>query len=133
MNRILICDDHPFITRLLQLTLTKVGYSVESCCDGLAAWQSAERQAPGLIISDYQMPRMDGLGLLNRLRSDVRTAEVPFILLTAKGFELSESQLRLNWRTAALVSKPFSPKQIVALARQLLPTADEHRLTSAAT
>ena len=126
MSRILICDDHPFITRLLQLTLTKAGFAVESCPDGLAAWQAAQREVPLLMISDCQMPRMDGLGLLKCIRSDERTSEIPFILLSAKGFELSEMKLRQDWRIAALVSKPFSPREILHLVTRLVPGAAKH-------
>ena len=64
---------------------------------------------------------MNGLGLLRCIRSDERMSEVPFILLTAKGFELSEMQLRQDWRIAGLVSKPFSPREILQLVCRLIP------------
>ena len=88
--RIHVCDDEPHIVLAVSLKFSKAGFQVSTANDGQAAWESIQRQPPQLLITDLQMPRLDGLGLIKRLRADPVLHELPVILLTAKGFELEE-------------------------------------------
>ena len=118
--RIHICDDEPHIVLAVSLKFSKAGFQVTSASDGQAAWESIQRQPPQLLITDLQMPRLDGLGLIKRLRADPALHDLPVILLTAKGFELEEDELRHEYGVNHVLCKPFSPRELVALANTLL-------------
>ena len=121
--RILVCDDEPHITCTLALRLRKAGYEVEVAENGLVAWELIERAAPDLVISDCQMPVMDGLELCRRIRNDYRFVQVPIVLLTAKAYELPTKVLQREPDVSAVLSKPFSPRDMVQLVQVL--TGDE--------
>ena len=121
MSWILACDDHPHITRLVELTLQKAGWDVTCCSDGSEAWQLLQQESPpALIITDYQMPQLDGLSLIRQLREQPRLAQIPVILLTAKGFELSEPILKRSLQIESILVKPFSPRLLRKAVAELL-------------
>lgn len=118
--RVVVCDDEPHITRAVALKLRKAGFDAETHPDGRSAWESAAANPPELVVTDCQMPRMSGLEFLRAMRSDPATASVPVIMLTGKGFELNEPDLRAKFGRVRLFPKPFSPRQLLATAEQLL-------------
>ncbi|NMC21499.1 MAG: response regulator [Thermogutta sp.] len=117
---ILLCDDEPAILKAAEFKLRGAGFRVITAGDGEAAWEAACRESPDLIISDCQMPRLDGIGLLRKLRADARFAGLPVIMLTAKGFELDGQRLREDLGVMHVMAKPFSPREILARAKALL-------------
>ncbi len=117
---ILLCDDEPAILKAAEFKLCSAGLRVLTANDGEAAWEIVCRDYPDLVISDCQMPRLDGIGLLRRLRGDARFAALPVILLTAKGFELDKSQLQDELNVMDVLPKPFSPREILARATAIL-------------
>jgi len=118
-GRILVCDDELHIVRTISLRLRKAGFEVETAEDGLEAWESIQRSAPDLLVTDCQMPHMDGLELCTKIRSDFRYADMPIILLTAKAFELPNRVLRKELQIQAMISKPFSPRGLLRLVTLL--------------
>jgi DNA-binding response OmpR family regulator len=66
------------------------------------------------------MPRLSGLGLAERIRQTSRTADLPIIMLSAKGFELSQDQLRAQYGIHCLMAKPFSPRELFARVEAVL-------------
>jgi CheY-like chemotaxis protein len=125
---VLLCDDELPILRAVEFKLKKVGFSVKIAQNGEAAWSIIQESVPDLIVSDYQMPVLDGLELAKRVRQNPNTQRVPFILLTGKGFELDHEELRLRLGITRVLSKPFSPRELVEHAMQILqgaPCGDE--------
>ena len=121
-----VCDDEPHIVLAVSLKFTKSGFRVTSDNNGQSAWESILRDPPQLVVTDLQMPRMDGLELIQRMRSDPNLKDIPVILLTAKGFELDEDELRSEYRIQQVLPKPFSPRELVAIANSLLEAALTH-------
>jgi len=119
-ERIVICDDESHITRAISMKLTKGGFSVEAVSDGQFALEAIQREIPALVITDCQMPRMDGLELIRRLRSDAATSDLPVLLLTAKGFELDQNVLKNELGVAEIIVKPFSPRELLKTVQELL-------------
>lgn len=117
--RVLVCDDEPHITCTISLRLRKAGFEVETAEHGQAALELIERSPPDLLISDCQMPVMDGLELCRRIRDDYRFAHMPIVLLTAKAYELPTKVLQRDLDISAVVSKPFSPRDMLQLVRVL--------------
>jgi two-component system, OmpR family, alkaline phosphatase synthesis response regulator PhoP len=112
-KRVLLCDDEIHILRAAEFKLKRAGYDVEIAGNGEEAWQIIERQAPDMLITDCQMPRLDGLGLVERVRNNPATAAMPIFMLTAKGFELSHDEMAEKWNVMAVIAKPFSPRELL--------------------
>jgi two-component system, OmpR family, alkaline phosphatase synthesis response regulator PhoP len=119
-KRVLLCDDEIHILRAAEFKIKRAGYSVRTAGDGEEAWQLIQDQVPDLLITDCQMPRLDGLGLVRRMREDCRTADVPVFMLTAKGYELSHEQLASELDVLAVIAKPFSPRELLKRVDSIL-------------
>lgn len=122
-HRILLVDDELHILRAAEYKFKRAGYEVLCAFDGEEAWQVIQRDRPELVISDYQMPRLDGLGLVKRIRECPETASLPVLLLTAKGYDLARDQQAEALGVAGILGKPFSPRELLALTESLLSGA----------
>lgn len=119
--RVVACDDHAHITCTLEMVLRKAGFVVETFPSGELALEAIRRETPALIITDCQMPGgMDGLQLCRTVRGECQLWDVPIIMLTSKGYELSESMLRRDLQISALIGKPFSPRELIKLVQTLV-------------
>ena len=121
-----VCDDEPHIVLAVSLKFAKAGFRVTSDNNGQSAWESILRDPPQLLITDLQMPLLDGLGLIKKVRAHAELKEIPVILLTAKGFELDEAELQDEYGVQHVICKPFSPRELVAIANSLLGTVVAH-------
>jgi CheY-like chemotaxis protein len=111
-GKILVVDDEKHIVHVVTLKLRNAGYEVISAGDGEEGLEVATTEHPDLIVTDYQMPYMTGLEMSRALRADVRTANIPILMLTARGFSLSDEDLAaVNIKTS--MSKPFSPRELI--------------------
>lgn len=126
-RRILIADDESYVTQILSLNLQRRGFGVAVACDGEAAYELAMAQVPDLVITDYQMPGIDGLGLCSRLKSNPMTAHVPVLMLTARGHTLSDDELA-SANIRGVVPKPFSLRELFPkIERALCPLSAGER------
>ncbi len=123
---ILLCDDDVHILRAAEIKFSRAGYDVRAATDGLEGWHEIERRCPDLVITDCQMPNMTGLELVDRVRATPAVSHLPVIMLTAKGFELSHEDLSERSGIAAVVCKPFSPRELLRMAEELLATGTCH-------
>lgn len=119
-KQILLCDDEVHILRAAEFKFKHAGFDVRTASDGQEGWELIEQQKPDLLITDYQMPRLDGFGLVQRVRQCPATADLPIIMLTAKGLELSHEELSRQWNVTAVVGKPFSPRELLRRVEQIL-------------
>ena len=111
-GKILVVDDEKFIVHVVTLKLRNAGYEVISAGDGEEGLEVAITEQPDLIVTDYQMPYMTGLEMSQALRKDERTANIPILMLTARGYSLSEEDLEaVNIKIS--MSKPFSPRELI--------------------
>lgn len=118
--KILLCDDEVHILRAAEFKLVRCGFEVLCARDGQEAWEIIERQAPDMVVTDCQMPRLNGLQLVEKIRTSAATRDLPIIMLTAKGLELPFDELTDKWRVAAVISKPFSPRELSRCVEQVL-------------
>jgi len=119
-KRVLLCDDEIHILRAAEFKLKRAGYDVEIASDGEEAWQKIQAQKPDILITDCQMPRLDGLGLTQRLRENPETCDLPVLMLSAKGFELNSQDLLSKYRILSLLPKPFSPRELLQIVNKVL-------------
>jgi CheY-like chemotaxis protein len=82
---ILVVEDVPNILELLDITLRFKGYKVLTARNGEEALERIAEQLPALIITDILMPKMDGYAFVQKLRTDVKTLQIPVIFLSARG------------------------------------------------
>jgi two-component system chemotaxis sensor kinase CheA len=82
-SRVLVVDDSITSRTLEQSVLSAAGYDVITAVDGAEAWRTIERQDVALVVSDVEMPHLDGFGLCERIRANTRTAALPVILVTS--------------------------------------------------
>ena len=118
-TRILVIDDESHIRHVLSLKLQKAGYEVVAAADGEEGLHVAIAEQPNLIITDLQMPYMTGIDLCQALSERTLTEKIPVIILTARGYALSEDDL-LSGNVKEVVSKPFSPRLLIQMVQSLL-------------
>lgn len=121
-NTILVCDDEPHILHVLSAKLRNAGFEVFTAADGEEGLQLAKQHRPALIVTDYQMPMLSGLELCARLRADPATQNTPVMMLTARGYSLSDDEIK-NVNVRKILPKPFSPREILRSVQEILGTA----------
>ena len=126
MSTVLIVDDEPRIVQLARDYLEHAGFGVIVASDGPSGLAAARTRQPDLIVLDLGLPGLDGLDVARTLRRD---SDVPIVVLTARGEE-SDKLVGLELGADDYVTKPFSPKELVARVRAVLRRA-EGRLTQA--
>ena len=118
-HSILIVDDEAHILQVLSLKLRNCGYVVSTAVDGEDALHQVKTNPPDLVITDVQMPYMNGLELSQVLSDDSETTHIPVVVLTARGHTLEESDTDIP-NVRKVLSKPFSPRGIAELCAELL-------------
>ena len=116
---ILVVDDEQSIVDVVQYNLVKCGYEVVTAQNGVQAMQLAHRHNPDLAVLDITMPGMDGLEVCGKLRHELGT---PIILLTARDSEVDKI-VGLEVGADDYVTKPFSPRELVARIKAVLRRA----------
>jgi two-component system alkaline phosphatase synthesis response regulator PhoP len=116
MAKILVIDDEPSIINLVSAYLKPEGYEVFTAADGTSGLKAARAYKPDLIVLDLMLPGMDGIELLSQLR---RESNVYVILLTAKTEE-TDKIVGLSVGADDYVTKPFSPRELVARIKSAL-------------
>ena len=120
MKRVLVVEDEMKIARLVRDYLHQAGFDVIEASDGTAALSLAKAERPDMIVLDLGLPGIDGLDVTRQLR---RTSSVPIIMLTARSEE-TDRIVGLELGADDYVTKPFSPKELVARIRAVLRRAD---------
>ena len=118
-KHILVIDDEPQIADLCRDYLVAAGYEVLTAGDGLKGLALARRERPDLVVLDLMLPGMDGLDVCRELR---RESSVPIIMLTAR-VEESDKLVGLELGADDYLTKPFSPRELVARVRTVLRRA----------
>lgn len=122
-HRILVVEDNMAMANVIRFNFEKAGYDVTLASNGLEGVRCVESGQFHLIITDQQMPVMDGTQFCSEMRKLDAYQHVPTIMLTAKGLELELSLLKEQLGISALFPKPFSPSQLVEAAEAMLTPA----------
>ncbi len=119
MPLVLVVEDEPEIAEILEGYLRREGFRTERAWDGRQALHLLRAAQPDLVLLDIMLPEMDGLEVLRRIRSDGNT---PVILVTARTEDL-DKLLGLELGADDYVTKPFSPREVVARVKAVLRRA----------
>ncbi len=118
-KRVLVVDDEIHIVHVVAIKLRNNGYEVISADNGAEAFELACEEKPDIIVTDFQMPVMSGLELVEKLRQRDETKNIPIIMLTARSFAISKEQQE-DLRISSCLSKPFSPKELLGNIEDVL-------------
>jgi two-component system alkaline phosphatase synthesis response regulator PhoP len=118
-KRILVVDDEIYIVHILEFSLTMEGYSILTASDGEEALQMIDSERPDLVVLDIMMPKLDGYEVCRRLRQDEQFADLPVILLSAKGRPV-DREAGLQAGANDYITKPFSPRKLLEKISELL-------------
>jgi diguanylate cyclase (GGDEF)-like protein len=126
---VLVVDDDPDIARFIEVNLRTHGFEVHLASDGVEALERVQEVQPDLVLVDVMMPRMDGFQVVDRLRSDPRSANLSIIMLTAKALT-ADKVLGITTGADDYIIKPFDPVELVARVKGTLRRAREMRAIS---
>ena len=130
-ERILVVEDDDDILQLLKYNLAKEGYRVTGVASGEEALKAVTLSVPDLILLDLMLPGVDGLEVCRLLKRGDRTSNIPIIMLTAKGEE-ADIVTGLELGADDYVTKPFSPRVVLARVRTVLRRRHTEPLTEEA-
>lgn len=119
MPVILTVDDSPSMRKMVAFTLSGAGYQVVEAVDGLDAYEKAQAQSFDLVLTDQNMPRMDGLSLTRKLREHPQFKTVPILMLTTESSDLMKQAGRAAGATGWLV-KPFDPNRLIEVIKKVI-------------
>jgi len=118
-SKVLVVDDEIHIVHVVSIKLRNNDYEVISAENGAEAFELACREKPDIIVTDFQMPVMTGLELVQKLRQSEQTKDIPVIMLTARGFAI-EDESKEQLQISEFLSKPFSPKELLRTIDDIL-------------
>jgi CheY-like chemotaxis protein len=116
---VLVVDDEIHIVHIVAIKLRNNGYEVISADNGAEALELALREKPDIVVTDYQMPVMTGLELVEKLREHDQTKDIPVIMLTARSFAI-EQEKQQALQISGCLSKPFSPRELLGDVEDIL-------------
>jgi len=122
-KKILAVDDEKHIVRLVQVNLERAGYTVVTANDGKEALQKVSDENPDLVVLDVMMPYMDGFEVLQNLRRNPSTRDIPVIMLTAKA---QDADVFKGWQSGVdcYLTKPFNPMELLSFVKRIFDSMD---------
>ena len=123
-KKILAVDDERHIVRLVQVNLERAGYQVVTAFDGREALEKVESENPDLVVLDVMMPYMDGFEVLQTLRKNQSTRDLPVIMLTAKA---QDADVFRGWQSGVdcYLTKPFNPMELISFVKRIFTSMQE--------
>ena len=118
-RKALVVDDEFHIVQVVSIKLKNNGFDVVTAENGSDGYELASQTLPDIIVSDYQMPVMSGVEMIEKLRQNPETTHIPVIMLTARGFAIEDDQ-KDKLRVSACLSKAFSPREVLATIEDVL-------------
>ncbi len=116
---VLVVDDDPVILKLLEVNFEMEGFAVLLAHDGEEGVALTRRQRPDIVVSDIMMPRMSGLELVEELKGDPATSDIPILLLTAKA-QTADVRAGVDAGADDYITKPFEPLELVERVNRLV-------------
>lgn len=118
-KKVLIVDDEIHIVHVVAIKLRNNGFKVITAENGAEAFERACKDKPDIIVTDFQMPVMTGVELVEKLRKNEGTKDIPVIMLTARSFAIEQGQ-KEQLQISDCLSKPFSPKELLRSIEDIL-------------
>jgi DNA-binding response OmpR family regulator len=120
-KKVLVVEDHHDTSFMLCRLLKMEGYEVEHAIDGMVGYSTATNEHPDLIVTDIQMPRMNGIEMIKRIREEDELRQTPIIVMSAYGKRIIDDALRAG--ADDFVEKPIDFNKFLTTIRSKLPAA----------
>ena len=117
-GRVLLIEDEPNIIEAIRFILSRDGWRVDTHSDGATAVAAVGRRRPDVVILDVMLPNRSGFDILRDLRGDPETADLPVLMLTARG-QKADRERAERCGVSRLMSKPFSTAEVLGSVREL--------------
>ena len=117
---LLIVEDDPDILKLLQTTLKFRGYRVVSARNGREGLESVKKERPAIVVADIMMPKLDGFGLVHRLRLNPETRDIPVVFITATYVTPEDKDFALSIGATRFLQKPVDLEEFLTTIMELL-------------
>ena len=118
-RKVLVVDDEIHIVHVVAIKLRNNGFEIVTAANGAEAFELVSSEKPDIIVTDFQMPVMTGLELVEKIRQNEATKDIPVILLTARNFAIEDKQ-KEDLQISDCLSKPFSPKELLRSIQDIL-------------
>jgi len=128
---VLVVDDSITVRRVTQRLLQREGYRVEVAADGLQALERLQGARPAVVLSDIEMPRMDGFDLARHIRADSRLSDLPIIMITSRIAQKHREHAR-ELGVNHYLGKPYSDEELLSLVQHYATQAAEQSLPESA-
>lgn len=128
LAKILVTEDEPYISKMLAFRLEILGYEILLATNGEQALALIESERPDLVLLDIMMPVMGGFQVLQKMRSDEKTKDIPVIILSAKSQE-KDIVAGLEYGATDYVTKPFSFPELIARICRVLASSKQPEWT----
>jgi two-component system chemotaxis response regulator CheY len=119
MATVLTVDDSPSIRQMIKVTLEPAGHAVVEAGDGVQGLAKAQSSRPDLVITDLNMPQMNGLELIRALRKQPSLTGLPIVFLTTESNDALKQEAKSAGATG-WITKPFKPEQLLAVVAKLV-------------
>ena len=119
MKRIMTVDDSATIRQMVALTLRDAGYEVVEAVDGVDALNRLAQESVDMLITDLNMPNLDGVGLIRAVRQDPANRFIPIIMLTTESHDSKKQEGKAAGASGWIV-KPFKPEQLLGVVKMVL-------------
>jgi DNA-binding response OmpR family regulator len=116
---LLIVEDDPDILKLLDTTLTFSGYRVITTRNGKEGLEVIKRERPAIVIADIMMPKLDGFGLVHRIRINPETRDIPVVFITATYVAAEDKEFALNIGATRFIQKPVDLEKLLDMIKEL--------------
>lgn len=120
-KRVMVVDDSSTVRQVLQMTLKKAGYDVTEAADGNAALNLLENDRVDMLVTDLNVPNMDGINLIKRVRRNPGNRFLPIIMLTT-GAQPEKKRQGKEAGASGWVTKPFKPEHLLSVVKMICPT-----------
>lgn len=131
--KILIIEDDPLMARLYEKAFRFEGYDVDVAGDGLEGLDKVRNNKPTLVLLDIMMPKMNGLEVLAKLKSDPDTRHVPVVILTNLAGEKDTEDALTKGAVKYIIKSEYEPKQVTGMVKEVLAGYTRDTVPSSAT
>ncbi len=126
-KRVLVAEDNVVLGDVLRFNLQRSGFAVTLARNGTEALRLAESQPFDILVTDYEMPGIDGEELCNRVRNVLKLDAIRIVMCSAKGLELDREEIMARLSIEAILYKPFSIRELTTLLENLVRHASPLR------
>lgn len=124
-RKVLVAEDNIVLGDVIRFNLQRAGFDVTLARNGNDAMRFLESEPFSILVTDYEMPGLDGEQICNRVRNELQLDSLRIVMCSAKGLELDREALKAKLSLEAILFKPFSIRDLTSLLESLVPAECE--------